>query len=65
MFCTSIFGRLEQCRVLRDSFSQTPPGPEGSNGSELLSAQWVTRRFSFAVDLGCVVPEVVPGVFCQ
>ena len=32
-------------RVPRDLLSRTPPGPEGSNGSELLSAQWVTRFF--------------------
>ena len=30
-----------QASVLRNALSPTPPGPEGSNGNELLRVQWV------------------------
>ena len=54
-----VHDKISRCRVPRDSLLQTPPGPEGSNGSELLSAQWVTRRFSFLARR--VARDVSPG----
>jgi hypothetical protein len=33
--------------VPRDALSPTPPGPEGSNGNELLRVQWVAGVWLF------------------
>src|SRR5277367_2614620 len=41
-FCVAIMpsDKIYQCRVLRDVFPPTPPGPEGSNGNGLFRVQW-------------------------